>query len=37
MRNAMEARAEHFAAVGLARRQEPSIVAQRDLPATLRC
>jgi Protein of unknown function (DUF3363) len=36
VRNAMEARAEHLAADGLARRQGPSIVPQRDLLATLR-
>jgi type IV secretory pathway VirD2 relaxase len=36
VRNAMEARAEHLAAEGLARRQGPSILAQRDLLATLR-
>jgi type IV secretory pathway VirD2 relaxase len=36
VRNAMEARAEHLVADGLARRQGPSIVPQRDLLATLR-
>jgi hypothetical protein len=36
VRNAMEARAEHLAAGGLARRQGPSIVLQCDLLATLR-
>jgi Protein of unknown function (DUF3363) len=34
--NALEARAEHLAADGLARRQGPNIVPQRDLLATLR-
>jgi hypothetical protein len=38
VRNAMEARAGHLAADGLARRrQRPGIVPQRDLLATLRC
>jgi hypothetical protein len=36
VRNAMEARAEHLAADGLARRQGPNMVPQRDLLATLR-
>jgi type IV secretory pathway VirD2 relaxase len=36
VRNAMEARAEHLAADGLARRQGPNIVPQRDLLTTLR-
>jgi type IV secretory pathway VirD2 relaxase len=36
VRNAMEARAEHLVADGLARRQGPGIVPQRDLLATLR-
>jgi hypothetical protein len=36
VRNAMEARAEHLAADGLARRQGPGIVPQPDLLATLR-
>ena len=36
VRNAMEARAEHLAADGLARRQGPNIIPQRDLLATLR-
>jgi hypothetical protein len=36
VRNAMEARAEHLVADGLARRQGPNIVPQRDLLATLR-
>jgi Protein of unknown function (DUF3363) len=35
VRDAMEARAKHLAADVLARRQEPSIVPQRDLRATL--
>jgi hypothetical protein len=36
VRNAMEARTEHLAADGLARRQGPNIIPQRDLLATLR-
>jgi hypothetical protein len=36
VRNAMEAQAGHLAADGLARRQGPSIVPQRDLLTTLR-
>ncbi len=36
VRDAMEARAEHLPADGLARRQGPSFVPQRDLVATLR-
>jgi type IV secretory pathway VirD2 relaxase len=36
VRNAMQARAEHLAADGLARRQGLNIVPQRDLLATLR-
>jgi Protein of unknown function (DUF3363) len=36
VRNAMEARAQHLAAQGLAHRRGPRIVLQRDLLATLR-
>jgi type IV secretory pathway VirD2 relaxase len=36
VRNAMQARAEHLAADGLARRQGPNIIPRRDLLATLR-
>ncbi len=36
VRNAMQARAEHLAVDGLAHRQGPGIVPQRDLLATLR-
>ena len=37
VRDALAARAEHLAAQGLAHRQGPRIVPQRDLLATLRC
>ncbi len=37
VRDALAARAEHLAAKGLAHRQGPRIVLQRDLLATLRC